>query len=532
MFFLTRTRSKPDDRGSALIAVIAIMAVVMIVSVALASATLSSLQYTSATRAGVQAQSAAEAGIDYAAVKLDKACTAQYNQTSPRFEVLVSYLPVTGGVFTAGCPAPGAVSIKLRSTGHPDVDVRGNETGNSRTVEAIYAAPSKPVSQTWPAIYAYTSSGFAGPGAVAEGPDGPPVVSIRHGNVACTGGGGLAGDLTVADGDLSMIGSCKVDGNVWASGSLTMSSATAGGDATAKSIAMNSSQIGRNAWASGAMSLTWGSSVGGNATAAVLGLDGGNVKGSAWAAGAATFINSGAYIDGFLTAKSSNYAANARGGSKIVAAGPGAGPAAGPTPSVPDWVDFKYDKKDWVGFNVAVIKGACNFEALKTAAAGLASGPGIIDALGCDNALTIDNGNKLAVGNQLAIIAKGFSLNGGGFTATAKRELWLITPDSVADAKPTCPGSAPAVSDFTVANGFTFDAKVSTMIYSPCKVTMAGGIVMSGHVFSGNTTIDNGAKLTFVKVGLPGVGLSDGAATPSGGPGVLGVRTSIRDING
>lgn len=518
-----------------MIAVLGIMAMIMIISVTLASSTLYSLQYTNATRAGVQAQAAAEAGIDFAAAKMGKAaCSTPYIEASPQFEVEVLYLPATGGDFKPGCPVPGALSVKLRSEGYPDVEVLGNGTGNVRVVEAIYAAPAAATPQAGAAVYAYNSSGFAGSGILTPGGDVAPSVGIRHGDVTCDGDSSLAGNLTVADGSLTVSGSCKVGGNVWASNSLKMSGgAVAGGDATGASVSLQSSKVGGNAWASGAMSLTWGTTVGGNATAAVLGLDGGNVKGGAWSAGAATFISSGAYIDGFLTAKSTNYAGNARGGSKILPSGPGAGPAAGTTPLVPNWIDYKYSKGDWAGFTEELITGVCDFAKLKDAAAKLASGPGIINALGCDGAVSIAGSDKLALGDNLAIIAKGFNLSGGGgFSATDKRTLWLITPDSVADANPTCPGSTPAVGPFTVDGGFILDSKIKAMVYSPCKVTISSGISWYGQVFSGNVTIDGAAKLYFFPVGLPGVDISTGTIAVPGASTMLGARTSIRDANG
>jgi Tfp pilus assembly protein PilX len=541
--FLVKSRAQSNDEGSALIAVFGVMAVALIVSLAVASATLSSLGFTGATRAGVQAQSAAEAGIDDAEAKLAKsACNpASYRSlVEPIYSVEIFTQDGGDATWVQRCPSAATKSIKLKSTGTAvAIGVSGNATGDTRVVEAIYLpAVSSTISDSGPAVYAYSATGFGGSGTLLSVDGSKPSVLLRHDDVTCDGGGFVTGDLIAADGMITIGGSCSVSGSVWASEKVTIDggSITVGGNVTSRwagagdSLVLSGVRVKGDAWAAGPLKVTWGTVVEGNATAPTLDLAGGNILGEAWAAGAATF-GGGAEIAGHLTAKSSNSSSSAKGGATIVAAGPGAGPAAGPTPSVPNWVDFKYDKTKWVGFNEVPITGACDFTALKTAAATLASGPGIINALACTNPLSIGGSDILTLGNDLAIVAKGFNLGGGGgFTAAADRDLWLITPDTVADAQPTCPGTTPAVSPFTVDGGFTLASKVHVMVYSPCKVNISSGIVWFGQVYSGSTTIDGDARLNYVPVGLPGVNLSDGTVTTPGSSGGLGDRTSIRDL--
>jgi len=540
---LARLRSKSNDEGSALMAVLGVMAVALIVSVAVASATLSSLGFTGATRAGVQAQAAAEAGIDDAEAKLAKlVCNpASYKSlVEPIFSVEVFTQDGGNPAWVQRCPSAATTTIKLKSTGTAiATGVSGNKTGDTRVVEAIYLpAVSSAISDSGPAVYAYSATGFGGSGTLLSVNGSKPSVLLRHDDVKCDGGGFVTGDLVAADGKITIGGSCSASGSVWASKQVIIDggSITVGGNVTSRwtgsgdSMLLTGVKVKGDAWAAGPLKVTWGTVVDGNATAPSLDLAGGNVKGKAWAAGAATFAG-GAEIDGQLTAKSTNSSSSAKGGATIVAAGPGAGPAAGPTPSVPDWVDFQYDKTKWVGFNEVAITGTCDFTSLKNAAATLASGPGIINALGCTNAISIGGSDIVTLGNDLAIVAKGFNLGGGGgFTAAAERDLWLITPDTVADAKPTCPGSTPAVGPFTVDGGFTLASTVHVMVYSPCKVNISSGINWYGQVYSGSTTIDGGAKLNYVPVGLPGVNLSNGTVTTPASSGGLGDRTSIRDL--
>jgi cytoskeletal protein CcmA (bactofilin family) len=545
VFFIAGSRRELNDEGSALAAVLGVMVVTLVVSVAIASATLSSLGYTSATRAGVQAQSAAEAGIDDTEAKLAKATcnlSSYRSSTEPIFSVEVLTQESGNPTWAIRCPSPATTSIKLKSTGTAvATGSSGNRTGNKRVVEAIYLPPvSSSVGKSGPAVYAYSATGFEGSGTLLPVNGSEPSVLLRTDDVACNGGGFVTGDLVAAEGSVSIGGSCSVSGSVWAKKKVSINGGEIliGGDVTSghvgpdDSMLISGARVRGNAWAAGPMTLTWGTTIEGGATAPSLNLAGGNVKGQAWSAGAATF-GGGALIDGRLTAKSTNSSNSALGGANIVAAGPGAGPAAGPTPVVPNWVDFQYVKSAWVGFTEVAVSGACDWTTFKNAAASLASGPGIIDARGCTDPVAISSADdKLILGNDLVIVAKSFNLGAsGGFTATAERKLWLITPDLVADGKPTCPTTTPAnAGPFTVGGGFTIAPTVRAMVYSPCLVSITSGINWYGQVFAGGVKIDGAAKLNYVPIGLPGVNLTEGTVSSPTTTGSLGERTSIRDL--
>lgn len=537
MLSVGRRRSSSNDEGSALIAAIGVMAVALIVSIAVASVTLSSLGYTSATRNGVQAQAAAEAGIDYAEASMAKSpCSAAYDSvTTPRFSVKVSYsVQAAEGTWVDGCAGPGAKRIRLVSTGTAESPAAtGNESGDSRKVEATYLVPvsgSAPAA-SGPAIYAYSGTGFNGSGQILPVNGSSPSVLLRHEGAECSGGSKVTADLVAAEGDITISGSCQVSGSVWAGGKLTTSgSVKIGGHATSRSTSTGSMSltgvtVAGDAWAAGPMSMSQ-STVEGRATASAIALSGGKIKGDAWAAGAATY-GEGSSIGGHLTAQSTDRLSAAIGGTTIKPAGPGSGPAAGPTPVVADWVDFNYDKAAWVGFNELAITGNCDWTKFSDAAAALASGPGIIDAQGCTGPVKISDYQKLELGNDLAIIANSFDLGGSaGFTSASAHKLWLITPDTVADGKPTCPTGG----YFTVGGAFSLSSTLHAMIYSPCLVNITSGIDWYGQVFSGTVKIDGAAKLHYVAIGLPGVNLSDGTVTVPGGAGALAARISIRDL--
>ena len=135
--------STSTERGSSLLAVIGLMAVAGIATIAIAGSTLTSVGVTSATRAGVQAQAAAEAGIDTGQVQLNKACPdvvgGEYSTLDPEASIVFSHLESGSEDWLVGCPTATG-QVKMISTGTAaDLGVGGNSTGNTRTVEAVYA---------------------------------------------------------------------------------------------------------------------------------------------------------------------------------------------------------------------------------------------------------------------------------------------------------------------------------------------------------------------------------------------------------
>src|SRR6185312_8984526 len=94
----------------------------------------------------------------------------------------------------------------------------------------------------------------------------------------------------------------------------------------------------------------------------------------------------------------------AKGGTTLVPAGPGPGPAALPTPiapTVPDWVNFAYNKSDWTGFSEYVLGTTCDFNAFQTAVNSFAGGKGVIDARACTSPIVISTYQQLVLSNDL-----------------------------------------------------------------------------------------------------------------------------------
>ena len=581
-------RVRGEERGAAMAAVIGLMMVGMLLTTLILSSVVTGLGYTTSTRAGVQSQAAAEAGVDVAraALTTGTSCSASYTSTTaPAYTASLSYTTASSitssTAWIAGCPTATAQFVKISSVGTAVAKgVAGNTSGNVKSIEAIYNRPvaSPPINATGPAVYSYSSQYFSGSGTlISQNGTNDANVMVKTGDVACSGGAAAQGDLVVNNGNLTLSGSCGVSGNAWASGTgkgavnlsggvvvggnvvgnaLTVNSGTVGGSTwtsgttylssgvingsiTVTAGALNSggsNAIGRDTWSSGGTTVTNGDAINGNATAQTFNLTGGNIgtstSNSAWARGTVTGTSR---ITAHLTAQSVQEGVTAQGGITVVPGGPGPGPAAQATPiapSVPNWINFAYTKRDWTGFSEYVLGTTCDFDAFQTAVNSFAGSKGIIDARACTSPIAISTYQQLVLGNDLAIIStKGFSFGGsGGFTSTSPHKLWLITPDTTVES-PTTP-SCPSGSSVIVAGGFTFNPNISTMIYSPCQISIGSGVHFYGQVFGGTITIDGGAYFYYSPMGLPGYDLSTGGNTTSSTPTNPWTAVSTRNIGG
>jgi len=586
-------RARGEERGAALAAVIGLMMVGMLVTTLILSSVVTGLGSTTSTRAGVQAQAAAAAGVDvaHAALTTGTSCSASYTSTvAPAYTASLSYTTAStissSTAWTPGCPTAAAQFVKIVSVGTAvSRGVAGNTSGNTKSVEAIYNRPvaSPPISPSGPAIYAYSSQSYGGSGIlVSQDGSNDANVMVKTGDVNCSGGAASPGDLVVDNGNLTISGSCGVLGNAWASGtgkgvvtlsgnvsvggnvvgnSLSVSSSTVGGSTwtsgttalgkaviggnvtvTAGNItSTNSNTIGKDTWSSGSTAVANGDWVKGNATAQTLNItSGGNIgsstSNSAWARGAVTGNSA---ITAHLTAQSVS-GVTSQGGTTIVSGGPGPGPAALPAPAVPTvppWINFAYNKSDWGGFSEYVLGTTCDFNAFQTAINSFAGAKGVIDARACTSPIFLGS-TQLVLGNDLAIISNaGFAISNGGFTTpgSAKYRLWLITPDTVVEspAAPSCPiaPGLPTTPGVSISGGAVFSPNISTMIYTPCNVSIAAGIYFYGQVFAGSVSISGSAHFFYSPGGIPGVDMSKGVTTPTPPPNPWSA-VSTRNIGG
>jgi len=231
MFRITNS-SDTNDQGSALIAVLGVMAVTMVIGVTVAAATISSLGFTSSTRAGIQSVAAAESGVNIAEVALRKGtCAASYTRaTAPAYTAALSYsLSATNNSWINGCP-PATVNaqrIKVVSIGDAATNgVAGNVGSDESLVEAIYPVVRLPgVFASGAAMYVHGGVVFNNNGDLFVSESGRPAIQVKNGTMKCENNTVIQGDVVVEIGNLD-ITACKIEGNAWASGTASLGTVT------------------------------------------------------------------------------------------------------------------------------------------------------------------------------------------------------------------------------------------------------------------------------------------------------------------
>lgn len=565
-------RLRDEERGAGMAAVIGLLAVSLATATLVATSVIQATQYTTVSRAGVQSQAAAEAGVAHARAGLiNKECDANGNRfesdlgTTPEY-VATIWIPAPSGGWVRGCPVGTATQVRILSTGYAQAEGVNGSSGRDVThIEVVLGsvASQGEVSASGPAVYAYNSEGFGGGGKLLTIGDAETSIMIREGNVTCTGGAAGDADLVVNNGSLTVSAGCVITGNAYASGRVTLPGGpSVGGNVVANALTISGgSKVHGNVWVHQDVTLNGGVEVGGNVTAASMSFtsggtvggnvqvtgdvvfsgggpnikgnltaanlttgNGGEVQKNAWIYGT-TSVNWGAVIRGNLTTKTwskpgGNNSDFVKGTLTVVPGGPATSPyltnaVRPPWPVVPEWVNFAYDPADWSGYAVVTITSptACTYAQVRSAVQSLAGQNGVVNALSCAGGVVIGGSDVVTLDSNVAIFAPSYNLKeGGGFTASQERKLWLITPDTVAEAPPV-PSCTTGENSFTVTGGFTFSDKLRVMMYTPCKIVLGSSTKFTGQVFAGKAGIDGGAQLTYTAVGLPGWNLDTGVRT-------------------
>lgn len=565
-------RNARDESGSTLIAVIGVMAFAAVLTVTLGTMSINGLNYTSASGAAIQAEAAAQAGIDstLAQLKGTGTCVGSFTSTSqPVFTTSVWSSTATtitaATAWSAGCPTASTNLVKVVSVGSAAVPGRaGTSSGNRRSVEAIYkfAASTSSVPPSGSASYSYSAGTDNNLTLLTTGTL-TADIRIHSGSVTCQSGTTVAGNVYLGGGNWSSSGSCKVTGNVSASGTVSVISGAevTGNISAAGTGATASDQV---AYVSGTGAS--GQAVGGNVAAAGLVYVDGKVGGSVTSAG----LQSGAIANASTVTPSSKVLGSAAAaGTWTTWATPrcsgsydaadnacvmnsahanlvsgavtygGAGLVKPIAPTVPQWADYKYSAADWtaLGFNVVVWPNDtahCTIDnnwatrawdvALTTYTT-----PTVIDATACAD-LDFSQSANLNLSLKTNLVFVSNSIDIGKLTANSdsatQRSLWFIVPDKTPDHLPSC------VPDGTIdiKNLTNIGSTVSAMAYSPCTISNSAA-TWSGQMYGGTVNFDTSITLTYRPVGLPNLDLDTGAAaapaTPASG---LGARVSIRDV--
>ena len=525
-----------DERGSAVLGVLGVMGVSMIIAVTTTTASLHAVGITTSTRASVEAEAAAEAGADYAASQLaTSVCQSTYSSvTAPIFSVVVSYSNLatspgtTDNSWVAGCPtSTSAQRLKLVSIGTASTaGVAGNTTGNSRTVEAIYpytpSPPANAITPSGPATFSYSQQDpTINNMTITQGGTTRPSVVYLSGSATCTSGSQITGDVILGGGGLSVTAGCTINGDLSTSGVASIQSGEVTGNLNAAGVQSGISVtlatpgiIDGNIFAGGPVSIA--GKVGGNVVAGPV-------------TGTSTFSNKSSVGGSVISAGTVSTSAGAIKGTITQNK---TGIVTPTVPFAPQWVDYAYSPSDWVASNgspyLVRTMASCTTGVLSTALAALASSasPMILDTRVC-GPVTNFSGYNMTLTNDSVILANGFNFSTNNIQASSApdKRLWIIIPDTVADRQPTC-GTGSSAS---IGNNVQVGPNVAAMIYSPCAISNSGD-VWTGQMYSSSIGTSAAFLLNFIQIGLPTVNLSTGQYLAPAGTGVLGDRTSIRDL--
>lgn len=508
---INRLGRADGERGNAMIAVIGLLAVTSIITMTVTGATVQALGFTSLTRAGVQSNAAAEAGVDamLAALfadacpaggqldasqgDLDPALTGAAAE-APFFEATLAYRISTAAAWTAGCPINAATQIRIQSVGFAaDQGVAESASGrDASAVQAIYTwrPGANTAAVTGAAVFSYGTPGLSNSLELLSFNGNQANVIVAEGNIICSNSVYVEGDIVAANGNIQLDNTCSAGGNVWASGTVTLQgNKTIGGDVIAAGTGLTridpSTTIRGGVYARGEID-SWGRRCSTGAT-------GWDAAGDACSVALTTGANPVFFFR-----------------SDVVA------------PTRPPWVDVNFVASDWQsrGWTVRTWSGPCTIDnrTVRNSAVTAISGyttPTVIDARGCSS-FTISSSSKwtLTMRTDITFILPR-TANIEDFTAVSNgnidRALRFITPDTVADGRPTSTGCG----RIDINNQNELEAPIAVIVYSPCPVYNSNKLTWRGQYYSSNVYFSNNSELTYVRSASPASTSATGRAAPA-----------------
>ncbi len=542
-------RLRADDRGSALIAVLALAAVTGVIAVTVGTVSVNSLRFSNDVSAGVEARAAAEAGIVRAelALRTETGCAAANgvftSTVAPEYRVVVSY--DNGSGWVNGCPLIDATQVRFLSTGYANrTTFAGSSAENGRVVEAVYQYIPEyvEVPEVDPAVYAYTIDGVL-KNFVLDSADITIAadLQIKTGNFVCSNNAQVAGDVILADGYADLT-SCTINGDLHVakyasikSGSVVRDDAIAVGSGVASTVDVVKVSAG---------STVRGSIfAGGNVS--VLSSSASLVKGNITAhrdTSTKVVVATGSTVEGNVLSSGTIQ----RNGTILGTQSTGVvGLSAPLAPRVPDWTDIpwavstqaQFEATTWYqqGFtNRVVWSGDCTMGSLdpRWSALQTYTTPTVIDATACTGGVkTLNNlSPDLGLKTDIVFFADSFTfekLYMSSSNVSVPRDLYFIVPDNTANALPTCTGESGNIYLTTEAN---ITASVSAFVYTPCEI-LSDRDGWRGQLYGGQVDFNQQAQMTYVPTSPPGIDLS--ASLPPIlvlDDAFLGERLSIREV--
>jgi Tfp pilus assembly protein PilX len=468
-------RRDRDDRGIALLVVIALMAIVGVLAIVMVSVAIHESSASGRDRQRSSAVMTAEGQVDALVASIQSAppATLPCGVSTPSVSVgpdrmtltnTVTYYDATGAVVT--CP-----SLLLPTTVAASAAVRSTSTSNAiageaaavRTVETLLNLRATYVNVLNMAIFGSTGISFANK-IDLHGQAGQPDADVyTNGSVTCANNEHFYGSV-FAQGSVAMSNTCVVEGDVQARTGFTATNpqVTVNGKVLVSngSINLGPAVLGQQARASG--------SVAGNAC---------GTTGKCFPAQT---------LDPPASQPFPQYLWNATTQAAYVADGytvvelPTAGYPCGMYDTKSDYV-AKWISDHPASTTKTVVHASCPAQPVSL------------------------RGVNLDLGANLAVFATGgFDLSGNTTirsTTADHRHLYLVQPY---DAVSTHPCSAVGIS---IGNQVSIEATVDDLLYTPCALTVANNTALYGQIYGGGiVNITN--NLTMYYTPLPALGLA------------------------
>lgn len=592
-------RLRRDESGVALVAVMGFMLIGVLITILIGTSIVSGMSHTTAARANVQAQAAAEAGIAaaFAGIQVSapnpQACStvgAVYRNATGQLPIYEARVYV-GASTVPSCPT-GAGQVRIVSTGTATAPgVAGNKSGDKVYLEATYAVGAVDPSGT--AVYIY-NGGAVNAFTVAMGDVGTTGnIQMPTGDFKCSTASTINGDIIVAAGSVEMSNSCKVTGSIKASGGVKLSNTVQ----VLGDISSSSGQVylGSGTFVGGNVSANGATEIRGTVEKSVTTTGNAYVGESGWikqnltVGGLLTAIQGNGYVQGNVSSRATGtteinpdrlrvggslaiggdlntwgYAWNVpsstatenekrayflKTNNKVIGAitylQTGLTlPVAAPVPVVPTWVDWKYDRTDWIsaGFAnlITVPSSLCNIDnqssVVGTPAYNLVqqfntiNTPTVVDTTACNQFnFSLSAHLRLKFKTDVAFVGKSFKMEDLQIDSfnTTKHKIYFL----VSDGQPTTPLNQcnNGAGNIEANNGVIIGANIAAMLYTPCTISLNNGSKWRGQLYSGGIAVSSNDGLTYVPVGIPGTNL-DGVTggTPSSS---LGGLVSLRNLD-
>lgn len=467
-------RCRRGEDGFTLVAAIAVAFIGMLLAVTVMTVAVRSEASAGKDRGRTQAVAAAEAGLDTAVLAAQQSSfTCGPTTTSVWSSPGNSSVVVTSRFFTAAgaqpCPVPSGTAITRAEITSVATYTFGSTTAKRTMGATVQLSPSGALTSKYAIFGSENVAGTSGSQSLSATNAGD--VYVGTGDYSCGSGAVVEGNVIVAQGSATLVSGCRVTGSVWAAGDISLvSGAQVLGDAT-----------------------TWGGSIS---------------------------VSSFAKVGGKATVRSGTISTSSGG----VIVGERKTDAALVAPPAVTLPRITYKVADWqaAGFVEGTwLKSSCSLAAGQTAVLPYLV-PTVVDARSATTAcgaagLSGASGAKLLVKTDVAIFTSKITA-GSSFSIGSADDLphkvWLIVPAAATGDYCQSPSS-----ESTMTSGF--DADVDLFVYGACKVTVASGAAWRGQLWAKSIDLVSGFKMTYVPVGVPGVGVPGEAATTTSTGGAV-----------